>query len=136
MFKHFTHLSILFYPITLEGHRGTTDEFTTIPFHLVLFSAALVELAKTISRLLFDIVFPPLLLFPSTVPCRNVFAKPADLKTWLNYLSFGFLTRVRSSPYSPMLGPFCELPYWKHGPCSKCSKASGSISPQRPVFFS
>ena len=39
--------SILFYPITLEGHRGTTDEFATIPFHLDLFSAALVELAKS-----------------------------------------------------------------------------------------
>ena len=37
-------LSILFYPITLEGRRGTTDKFTTIPFHLDLFSAALVEL--------------------------------------------------------------------------------------------
>ena len=34
--------AILFYPITLEGCRGTTDECTTIPFHLVLFSAALV----------------------------------------------------------------------------------------------
>ena len=42
----FSHIySILFYPITLEGHRGTTDEFATIPFHFVLFSAALVELA-------------------------------------------------------------------------------------------
>ena len=40
--------SILFYPITLEGRRGITDEFTTIPIHLVLFSAALVELAKSI----------------------------------------------------------------------------------------
>ena len=40
--------SILFYPITLEGRRGTTDEFATIPFHLGLFSAALVELAKSI----------------------------------------------------------------------------------------
>ena len=39
--------SILFYPIILEP-RGTTDEFATIPFHLVLFSAALVELAKSI----------------------------------------------------------------------------------------
>ena len=38
----------LFYPITLEGRRGTTDEFATIPFHLDLFSAALVELAKSI----------------------------------------------------------------------------------------
>ena len=40
--------SILFYPITLEGRRGTTDEFATTPFHLDLFSAALVELAKSI----------------------------------------------------------------------------------------
>ena len=40
--------SILFYPITLGGRRGTTDEFATIPFHLDLFSAALFELAKSI----------------------------------------------------------------------------------------
>ena len=32
----------------MEGHRGTTDEFATIPLHLDLFSAALVELAKSI----------------------------------------------------------------------------------------
>ena len=38
---------MLFYPITLGGRRGTTDEFATIPFHLDLFSAALVELAKS-----------------------------------------------------------------------------------------
>ena len=40
--------SILFYPLTFEGRWGTTDEFATIPFHLVLFSAALVELANSI----------------------------------------------------------------------------------------
>ena len=39
--------SILFCPITLGGHWGTTDELATIPFHLVLFSAALVELEMT-----------------------------------------------------------------------------------------
>ena len=39
---------ILFHPITLEGRRGTTDEFAAIPFHLVLFSAAQIELAKSI----------------------------------------------------------------------------------------
>ena len=54
--------SILLYPITLEGHRGTTDEFATIPFHCVLFSAALVVYACPI----FDIVFPPLLLTASS----------------------------------------------------------------------
>ena len=100
-------LSILFYPITLEGHRGTTDEFATIPFHLDLFSAALVELAKSIpvhslmlsSRFFFCL---PLFLFPFTVPCRIVFAKPEDLETWQNHLSFRLLTRVRSS-YFPMV---------------------------------
>ena len=56
---------------------------------------------------LFDIIFPPLLLsllflFPFTVPCRIVFAKPEDLETWPNHLSFHFLTRVRISSYSPM----------------------------------
>ena len=64
--------SFLFYPITLEGRRGTTDEFATIPFHLDLFSAALVELAKSIpvhslilsSHLFFCL---PLFLFPFTV---------------------------------------------------------------------
>ena len=76
--------SILFYPITLGGRRGTTDEFATIPFHLDLFSAALVELARSIpvhslilsSHLFFCL---PLFLFPFTVPCRIVFAKPEDL---------------------------------------------------------
>ena len=38
--------SILFCSMTLEGRQGTTAEFATIFFHLVLFSAALVELAK------------------------------------------------------------------------------------------
>ena len=97
----------LFYPITLEGRRGTADEFATIPFHLDLFSAALVELAKSIpvhslilsSHLFFCL---PLFLFPFTVPCRIVFAKPEDLETWPNHHSFRFLTRVRSSSYSPM----------------------------------
>ena len=97
--------SILFYPITFEGRRGTTDEFATIPLHLDLFSAALVELAKSIpvhclilsSHFFFCL---PLFLFPFTVSCRIVFAKPEDLETWPNHLSFRFLTRVRSSSYS------------------------------------
>ena len=106
--QEITHIySILFYPVTLEGRRGTTDEFATIPFHLDLFSADLVELAKSIpvhslilsSHLFFCL---PLFLFPFTVPCRIVFAKPEDLQTWPNYLSFRFLTRVRSSSYFPM----------------------------------
>ena len=73
---------ILFYPITVEGHQGTTDEFATIPFHLALLSAALVELAKSIpvhSLILpFHLFFCLPLLFSFTVPCRIVFAKPED----------------------------------------------------------
>ena len=44
----------------------------------------------------------PFLLFSFTVPCRNVFSKPEDLKTWTNNLSFRFFTRVRRSSYCPM----------------------------------
>ena len=71
-------IPILFYPITLEGRRGTTDAFATIPFHLDRFSAALVELAKSIpvhslilsSHLFFCL---PLFLFPFTVPYLSTF---------------------------------------------------------------
>ena len=107
-------ISILFYLMTLKGRRGTTDEFATIPFHLDLFSAALVELAKSIpvhslilsSHLFFCL---PLFLFPFTVPCRIVFAESEDLETWPNHLSFRFLTRVGSSSYSPMSIIFVNL---------------------------
>ena len=63
--------SILFYPIILEGRRGTTDDFAI--FHLVLFPAALINLTKSIpvqsltlpSNLFFC---PPLLHIPLSVP--------------------------------------------------------------------
>ena len=76
---------ILFCLITLEGRRGTTDEFITFHFHLVLFSAALVEMAKPIpvhSLILSSRLFLclPLFLIPFTVPCRVVFAKPENQK--------------------------------------------------------
>ena len=103
--KEINIISILFYLITLEDRRGTTDEFAKNPLHLVLFSAVLVELAKCIpvhSLMLFSHLYfcLPLFLFPFTVPCRIVFAKPEVLETWTNYLSFRFLTRVRSLSYS------------------------------------
>ena len=108
--KALTSISILFflfYPIALESCRDTTDEFATIPFHLVLFSAALVELAKSIP--VHSLIFSfhlffciPFVLCPYTVPCRIAFAKPEDIQMWRNYLSFHILTRVRSSSYSPM----------------------------------
>ena len=89
-----------------DGHRSTTDEFATIPYHLVLFSVALVELTNSIlvhSLIVSYHLFLCLpLLFPFTFPCRIVFAKPEDFETWPNHLSFCVLTRVRSLSYSPM----------------------------------
>ena len=78
VYYNFLFYSIIFYPISLGGRRGTTDEFATIPFHLDLFSAALVELAKSIpvhSLILSSHLFFCLPLFLFTVPCRIVFAK-------------------------------------------------------------
>ena len=109
IYQKFRFYSILSH--NLEGRRVTTDEFATIPFHLVLFSAALVALAKSIpvhslilSSHLFFCLSP--FLFRFTVPCRIVFAKPEDLLMWPNHLSYYFLNRVRSSSYSPMAAWF------------------------------
>ena len=76
------NIYIQFY--TLEGRRDTTGDFAKISIHLVLNSAALVELAKSIPvhflilscNLFFCLSF---LLFPFTVPYSFVFAKPEDL---------------------------------------------------------
>ena len=116
---HLAFYSILFYLITLEGRRGITDEFATTHSHLVLFSAALVEPAKSIpvhSLMFSSHVFfcLPLFLFPVTVPCRIVFAKPEDLETWPNHLSFRFLTTVRSSSYS-LMAAWIFLQTWFFG---------------------
>ena len=93
-------------PITLQGRRGTTDEFATIPFHLDLFSAALVSWQSPFLSTLWY-CFPTsssvclFFFFLSLCPV-GLSAKPEDLETWPNHLSFRFLTRVRSSSYSPM----------------------------------
>ena len=71
------------------------------------------------------------------MPCRIVFAKPEDLVTWSNHLSFRFWTKVRSSSYIPIAAwMFCEYPHWWNGHCMRCSVTFGSISSQRPASFS
>ena len=96
----------LIHPITFPSRWGTTCDFATTPFHLVLSSAAIVELAKFIpvnslivsSHLFFCLP----LLFPFTVTCRIVLAKSEDLETWPNHIRFRFLAMVISLSYSPM----------------------------------
>ena len=91
----------------LGGHRGTTDDVATIPFHPSLSSAALRESPNPIpvhslmlsSHLFFCL---PLLLAPFTVPWRIAFAMPEDLEVWPYHLSFCFLTMVRRSSCTPI----------------------------------
>ena len=101
-----TSLCLFFLSPNLERSLGHHINFTPIPFHLVLFSAALVELAKSIpvhSLILSSHFFFSLpLLFLFIVLCRIVFAKPEDLQTWPNHLGVCFLTRVGSSSHSLM----------------------------------
>ena len=97
--------SIPFYLITLEGCRSTTDDLATTPFHLVLYSAVPVELAKSIPVNPFILsrhLCLSLLLFPSTVSRKIVFARPKDLETWPNHCSFRFFAMIKSSSYSSM----------------------------------
>ena len=49
MVENFIFYFIIFYLINFQGRRGKTDDFATLPIDLVLFSAALIELAKSIS---------------------------------------------------------------------------------------
>ena len=108
----------------------------------LLFSAALVELAKSIpghSLILSSDLFLclPLLLFPFTLPCRIVFAKPEDLEMWPNHLSFRFLTRVKSSSYPPMAAWILLRTSSLVTRCLyKMFNSLGGISSQRPAFFS
>ena len=79
LLPYLTFYSILFCPIILEGRRGTTDEFATIPFHLILFSADKVNPVNSLilsTHLFFCLLIR---LFPFTVPLRIVFAKLEDL---------------------------------------------------------
>ena len=104
---HTPGISILSYNFA----RGITDDFTTIPFHLLrvetCFQLPLLCWQKFIPDR-FNIVFPPLLqstyasFFPFTMACRIVFAKPEDLEIWRNHPSFRFSTMIRNSSYFPM----------------------------------
>ena len=120
---------------------GITDDFAKIPFHLVLFSAALVELAKAIPVhsliLSFHLFFVlPLLLFPFIVLCRIVFAKPKDLQTCQNHLhSCLFLDQGRESTifFNGRLDPFANLLIGNMVLVRNVQRHS--IASQRPTFF-
>ena len=100
------HLSLISQSLNLGGRRGTTDDVATIPFHPSLTSAVVWESPNPIpvhslmlsSHLFFCL---PLLLAPSTVPCRTVFDMLEDLEMWPYHLSLLFFTMVRRSSCTP-----------------------------------
>ena len=87
--------------MTLDVYRGRKTTMQQ-QIHLVLFSAALTELAKSTpvhSLILSSHVFFCPFSFSFAVPCRIVFAKSKDHETWPNHRSFRFrfLTSFGSS---------------------------------------
>ena len=121
---------------------STIDESATIPFHLVLFSAALAELAKPTpvhslilsSHLFFCL---PLFLFLSLCPVGLSLLNQKTLKPGqTNLASVSWPGSGFRHIIQWLLGSFCEPPHWEHSPYMKCSIASGSISSQKHAFFS
>ena len=117
-----------------------TDDFSTIPFHLVLGSSELVELAKSIPVhsliLAFRLFSLHLLLFPFIVLCRIVFAKPVDLQMWQKPPSCQFLDQGREFIIfsNGCLDPFANLLIGNMVLVRNAQKHL--ITSQRPTFFS
>ena len=107
---------LFFFPITLVYHWSIKDDITTISFHLILFSATLAELAKSIpvhSLILSSSSSCYLFFFFLFIVLKMIFAyKLENLQTWPNHLSVCFMTTVRCFEYSWLLGSFCEPPHW------------------------
>ena len=81
--EYFESTSNLLYLINFRGRWSITNDFTTMPFHPILLSAALVGLLKSntdhILILLFHLFF--------CLPLHCAFANPEDLETWPIHLS-------------------------------------------------
>ena len=120
--------AILFCPKTIS-----TDEIVAIPFYLVLFSAAVVELAKSIP--VHSLILSSHLFF-----CRHLLHSPFTVPCWIalpNHLRFHFWTRSGDHHILQLLlGPFCKPPHLQHGPRTKCSIASGTSHLKGCVLFS
>ena len=110
-----TILFFLFHPIISEGHRGTTDDLAaSIPFHLILFSAALAEMAFLPTFYCchsFHLFFclPLFFLFPFTVPCRIFFSKPGSHKQEANRkLQISFPIHENGRKQETAVGKWCQ----------------------------
>ena len=126
--------------LNLEGRRGTTDDFATMPFHPSLSSAALSESLNPIpihSLMLSSHPFfcLPLLLAPFTFPselsspCPRILRCGHTISVSLPWLGDHHELQLQS-------GFCCEPPRSSHGLCRTCSEVSYSISSQWLGSFS
>ena len=89
-----SHLSL-----NRKGRWGTTDDFTTGSLHFSLFSTALWDLAN--SRPSHSLMLSSH-LFPLTVPCKMILARPDEQETCPYHCSLRLFTIVRRSLCGPI----------------------------------
>ena len=108
----------------MEGRRGTTDDFATTPFHLVLFSTALVKLFRSL-RTEYLSSSPLLSSLPSEssclLPCILLLLR---LHTALFQNSL-LTTEVKNISGDPRLFPATFLPKYLTGCTSHCCIVAG-----------
>ena len=135
-------MSGLVYPITFWGRWSTRSDFTSIPSHLVLSSAALAELAKSA-------LSTPYYWRPTSssvyLNCFFLALCPVELSLLSQKtLRHGYTILVPVSwstsgvrhIFQWLLGSFCKDPHCWYGPCMRCSITFGSIFSKRTVSFS
>ena len=76
--------SILFCPITLDGRRSTKDDFATISFRLVLFSAAIDVVHHGVSWAKFNLT--------ESIPLQAVYSRTSIARTLMARLPRLFRT--------------------------------------------
>ena len=103
----------LFYPITLEGNSGIIDDLATSAFHLVLFSSALIELAKSISVHSLIVSCHLFFSFFYLFPVGSSLLSQRTLRRGQTILVSVSLPRSEVHQiFKWLLGSFCEPPRW------------------------
>ena len=99
------------YLIALRDCWGTRDDFPTIPFHLVLSSAALVELAKSIPLQSFSLPTSlSLSVFPSTVPSlKEIISQTNQYLVGLSSKTFVFEDKMTKYRSVWLIISFCDV---------------------------
>ena len=140
MIKSMSFFSILSHNLerSLGHHRWVRNN--PFPFRPVFSRPSWA--GKVHSCSLFNIVLPPLLLSASffvlslcpvelSLLSQKTLKPSQTILVSVSWSGSGVRLVLQWPP-----GSVCKHPHRSHGPCMKCSIVSGSISSQRPAFFS